>query len=269
MNGNTGIQPTVELATTNGNGFYPYPVMYGNGGGFGNGGFFGGDGIWAIVLLALLFNNGGWGGFGGNGIGNQVATTDFVATQNVQNRLGDLSTQMCNCCSDINSNVSNGFYNTATNMCNLRSDILTGNMSLSNQILDSKYANAIGDCNTQRDILVQTTQLENQLGMTSLQGLARLDSCCCDIKNAIREDGEQTRALITQNTIQDLRDRLTAAKDVISDREQTDTILSRLQPTPIPSYVVTSPYQSIFTPTFGFNNGGCGCNGNYYGTNII
>ena len=32
MNG-SGIQPTVELATTNGaNGFaYPYPVMYGNG----------------------------------------------------------------------------------------------------------------------------------------------------------------------------------------------------------------------------------------------
>lgn len=43
MNGGNGIQPTVELATTNGNGFYPYPVMYGNGGGFGNG-FFGGDG---------------------------------------------------------------------------------------------------------------------------------------------------------------------------------------------------------------------------------
>ena len=31
---NNGIQPTVELATNNGS--YPYPVMYGNGGGFGN-----------------------------------------------------------------------------------------------------------------------------------------------------------------------------------------------------------------------------------------
>ena len=71
MNG--GIQPTVELATNNGNGYgYPYPVMpmmYGNNG-FGNSGFFGGDGIWAIVLLALLFN-GGWGGFGG---GNRYGT---------------------------------------------------------------------------------------------------------------------------------------------------------------------------------------------------
>jgi hypothetical protein len=52
---NNGIQPTVELATNNGNG-YAYPVMpYGSG--FGSGFGFGGDGIWAIVLVALLFGN--------------------------------------------------------------------------------------------------------------------------------------------------------------------------------------------------------------------
>ena len=255
MNGSNGITPTVELATTNG--AYPYPVMYGNGGGFGNG-FFGGDGIWAIVLLALLFN-GGWGnGFGGNWGGNNLATTDFVSSEftqrdisqlsnTVTSQYGNLSTQLCNCCSDINSNISNGFYNTATNLCNLRSDILMGN------------------ANTQRDILLQTTQLENQLGMTSLQGLARLDSCCCDIKSAIKADGEATRALITQNTIQDLRDRLNQAKDIISDREQTDTILSRLQPTPTPAYLVSSPYQSLLSTGI---TSGCGC-GNYYGTNVI
>lgn len=268
MNGSSGITPTVELATTNGNGFaYPYPVMpmYGNGYG-NNGGFFGSDGIWGIILLALLFNN-GWGGFGGNGWGgNNLATTDFVSSEftqrdisqlnnTVTSQYGNLSTQLCNCCSDINSNIANGFYNTANNLCNLRSDVL-----------ENRYASALGFSNTQRDILMQTTQLENQLGMTSLQGLARLDSCCCDIKQAIREDGEQTRALITQNTIQDLRDRLTQAKDIISDREQTDNILSRLQPTPTPAYLVSSPYQSLLNT--GITNG-CGCNGNFYGTNII
>ena len=255
MNGSNGIVPTVDLATNNGG--FAYPVMPYMGG-YGNGnGFFGGDGIWAIVLLALLFNNGGFGGWGNN---NNLATTDFVSSEftqrdisqlsnTVTSQYGNLSTQLCNCCSDINSNISNGFYNTANNLCNLRADMLLGNS------------------NTQRDILMQTTQLENQLGITSLQGLARLDSCCCDIKQAIREDGEQTRALITQNTIQDLRDRLTAAKDVISDREQTDTILSRLQPTPTPAYLVSSPYQSLLNT--GITNG-CGC-GNYYGygSNVI
>lgn len=258
MNGNNGVTPIVDLATNGNN--YPYPFMYGNNG-FGNG-FFGGDGIWAIVLLALLFN-GGWGGFGGN---NQVATTDFVSSEFTQRDISQLATQLCNCCSDINSNISNGFADLSTNLCNVRSDILTGNMGLQNAIQDSKYATALGISNTQRDILMQTTQLENQLGMTSLQGLARLDSCCCDIKSAIKEDGEKTRALITQNTIQDLRDRLASAKDIISDREQTDTLLSKLQPTPTPSYLVSSPYQSLLNPTL---NSGCGCYGNYYGTNII
>lgn len=261
MNGNNGIVPTVDLATNN---TYPYPMMYGNSG-FGNG-FFGGDGIWAIVLLALLFN-GGWGGNGWGGNNNNLATTDFVSSEFTQRDIsqlantttsgfGNLSTQLCNCCSDINSNIANGFYNTANNICNLRGDVL-----------ENRYANQLAECQTQRDILLQTTQLENQLGMTSLQGLARLDSCCCDIKNAIREDGEATRALITQNTIQDLRDRLNAAKDIISDREQTDTLLSRLQPTPTPAYIVSSPYQSLINTGI---TSGCGCGyGNFYGTNVI
>ena len=263
MNGSQGITPIIELATANGNNGFAYPIMpfYGNGYG-NNNGFFNGDGIWALVLLALLFGRNGFGGYG-NG-GDNVATTDFVSSEFTQRDISNLSntvtsgfgnmqTQMCNCCSDINSNIANGFYNTANNICNLRSDVL-----------ENRYANALGFANTQRDVLMQTTQLENQLGMTSLQGLARLDSCCCDIKNAIRADGEQTRALITQNTIQDLRDRLTAANDVISDREQTDTLLSRLQPTPTPSYIVSSPYQSIFNPTgWGYGNG-CGCGNNNY-----
>ena len=80
MNGSNGIQPTVELATTNGgNGFaYPYPIYPMMGGGYSNGGFgsFGADGIWLIVLLALIWGgngNNGWGGFGGNSFDNGYA----------------------------------------------------------------------------------------------------------------------------------------------------------------------------------------------------
>lgn len=72
MNG--GIQPTVELATNQGYGY-----------GYGNGGFFGSEGIWAIVLLALLFNNGWGGGFGGNGF-NNIATTDYISSEFTQKK---------------------------------------------------------------------------------------------------------------------------------------------------------------------------------------
>ena len=57
---NSGITPTVELATTNGTYPYPvYPMMSGFGGNSGFGGF--GDGWFVLILLALLFGN-GWGG---------------------------------------------------------------------------------------------------------------------------------------------------------------------------------------------------------------
>ena len=49
---NSGITPTVELATNNGNsGFYPYPVYPMMGGFGGNNGYgFGGDFIWIILF---------------------------------------------------------------------------------------------------------------------------------------------------------------------------------------------------------------------------
>jgi len=140
VNGNTGITPTVELATTNGNGFYPYPVMYGNGFG-GNGGFFGGDGIWAIILLALLFgwgNNGnGNGFFGNNGFDNGYAwlsngqkeimqnTNNGFNTlqlsndiQDVTNGINSLSSQLCNSTYTINDSIKDGFYGLNTSFLN-------------------------------------------------------------------------------------------------------------------------------------------------------
>lgn len=246
MNGSNGIVPTVDLATNN-----TYPYMNG---GFGSG-FFGGDGIWALVLLALLFGNNGWGGFGGNNGFNNIATTDYISSEFTQRDVN-------NGFQNTNNLISNGFSSAATNLCNVRSDILTGNMGIQNSILDSKYAAAMGDATTQRDVLLQTTQLENQLSTVALSNQAHIDSCCCDIKSLIREDGEKTRALITSNTIQDLRDQLSAAKDVISDQRTATEVVNAIRPFPVPAYPVSSPYVG-----YGYNGGFYG-NG-FYGNTII
>ena len=243
MNGNNGIVPTIDLATNNGNGYYPYPVMYGNG--YGNSGFFGGEGIWALLILALLFGNGGWGGFGGNGI-NNIATTDYISSEFTQRDVN-------NGFQNTNNLIANGFADNATNICNLRSEVL-----------ENRYANQLAECNTQRDILTQTNELNTNLLTTQLNAQAQLDKCCCDIKELIRADGEETRALITQNTIQDLRDRLVAAKDVISDQRTENSIINALRPYPVPAYLTGSPYVGY---GFGFNNGFYG-NG-FYGNTIV
>ena len=257
MNGSQGIVPTVDLATNN---TYPYPIYYGNGNGNG---FFGGDGIWALVLLALLFNGGNGWGFGGNNGYNNLATTDYISSEFTQRDVANLGTNVSNGFQNTNNLISNGFADNATNICNLRSDVLTGNMGLQNSIQDAKFASAIGDTNTQRDILLQTTQLENQLSNVALSNQAHIDSCCCDIKQAIREDGEATRALITSNTIQDLRDKNTQLNAMLSDQ----SVVNQLSPRPIPSYIVSSPYQSIFPYGYGYNGGFYG-NG-FYGNTIV
>ena len=91
--------------------------MYGNGG-FGNSGFgFGSDAIWLIVLLALVWNNNGNGGFlgGNNGFDNGYAwlsngqkeimqnTNNGFDTLHLSNQLegnrdaiNSLSNQLCN-----------------------------------------------------------------------------------------------------------------------------------------------------------------------------
>ena len=252
MNGSTsGVVPTVDLATVGNTYPYAYPMM----GGYGNGGFFGGDGIWAILLIAILFGgfNNGFGGFGGNGW-NNVATTDFVSSEFTQR-------DVTNGTQSVLTALSNGFSDTATNLCNVRSDVLTGNMALQNSILSSS-------CNTQRDILTQTNELntnlltsalgtQGQISNLALSQQAALDKCCCDIEELIRADGDETRALITQNTIQDLRDRLAAANDIISDERTTTNVINSLRPYPVPAYLTASPF-------IGYGNG-FGWNGGFYG----
>jgi hypothetical protein len=98
------------------------------------------------------------------------------------------------------------------------------------------------------------------------QGLANLgyqqQSCCCEINrnidavraeafkntceitNAIHAEGEATRALMTQNTIQELRDELQAAQLQLGNLSQTANIIGALRPFPQPAYITCSPYQA-------------------------
>ena len=111
------------MALTDDSMVMPVTPMYGSGnGGFGNG--FGGDGWW-ILLLFILLGSGGWGngfgGFGGDGglypwmnQSNQIngGFRDQMINDNVteiRSGVNNLSTQLCNCCSDVQMALANGF----------------------------------------------------------------------------------------------------------------------------------------------------------------
>lgn len=246
MNGNsTGIVPTMELASANN---YPYPM-------YNNGGLFGGadNGIWGIILLALLFGNGNFG-WGGNNGWNNVATTDYISSEFTQRDVN-------NGFQNTNNLISSGFADLSTNLCNVRSDILTGNMGLQNSILDSKYAAALGNANTQRDILLQTTQLENQASVNSLNMQSKLDECCCNLRAQGIENTQKILDTLNQNTIDDLRSQVNDLKNTITANGIGTSIVNQVRPYPIPAYPVSSPYVGLY-------NGGFYGNG-FYGNTIV
>lgn len=303
MNGS--IQPTVELATTNGNnGFaYPYPVMYGNGGFGGNNGFLGGDG-WIVLLLLLAFG-GNWGGnngggfFGGNSFDNGYAwlsngqkdimnqTSDGFNSLHLSNQIEGvrdgiygLSNQLCNCCSDMNQTVSNGFYNAEISASNRQ--MANMNQAFNNQIATLQGFNTLGNS-------LDKCCCENRLATAQLTSTVLSENCA---DRAALADGLKDILINQTANTQKILDQLCSDKideknDKIRDLER-QLSMKDLQASQIAqnSFIAQGfanevdqlynrlnncpvPSTPVYgrTPIFTCNNGGCGC-GNY-ATNII
>lgn len=188
----------------------------------GQGGWF-----WIVVLFLFMF------GFGGNGWGNR---NDGALTR------ADL-------CQDFNFNdLQNGVRGIQNGLCDgfyaQNTTMLNGFNSLGNQIAESRYASQNCCCETNRNIdAVRSENYKNT----------------CEVVNAIRADGDATRALINSNTMQNLRDKLTekdqelqTANFHLSQQAQNATLIGALRPFPQPAYITCSPYTAV-------NGFGCGC----------
>ncbi len=294
MNGNSGIVPTVDLATNNNSGFaYPYPVMTG---GFGNGGFggFGGDGaIWLIVLLALIWGNNGNGNggfFGGNSFDNGYAwlsngqkdimtnTNNGFDTLHLSNQLEgtrdgiySLSNQLCNCCSDMQQTVSNGFYNAEISANNRQMADMNQMFNLSSQLANCCCENRLATAN-----LTATVLSENCADRQALSEGVRdiitnqtantqriLDQLCNDKIDAKNEKITDLQREILMKDLQASQIAQTAQLRAGQERE-VDALYDRLSNCPVPS---TPVYGRI--PIFTCNgNNGCGC-GNFTTSQFI
>ena len=295
MNGNTGIVPTVDLATNNNNGYaYPvYPMM--NGYGNNNGGFFGSDGIWAIVLLALLFGNNGWGGFGGfggNSFDNGYAwlsngqkdimnqTSDGFNSLHLSNQIEGvrdgvygLSNQLCNSTSDIVSAVNNGFASAEVSE-NAR-QIANMQQAFNSQISTLQGFNNIGS-------RLDDCCCENRLGIANLTSTVLAENCADReaLSNGIR-DIITSQTASTQRILDQLcQDKIDAKNEKIADLErqlsmadlkasqvaqnafisqgfanEVDALYNRLSSCPVPTTPVYGRTPIFTCPA----NNGCGC----------
>ena len=292
------------MALTDGNGsdlVMPVAPMYGGngGGGFGNSGF-GGDWAWIILLLLLGWgNNGNGNGFGGGyGFGGFAAdgaalypwmNQAEITTQGFQNQLlndnitsirdgvSNLSTQLCNCCSDIQMSLCNGFAGVeqganARQMANmqsvfgLQSAVNQGFNGISSQLADCccenrlasadlKYVIATENCADRaaisdgiRDVITNQTANTQRI----------LDQLCAD---KIDAKNEKIADLERKLTMADLRASQIAQTAEIQRGQvgEVDALYQRLRDCPVPTQPVYGS-QPIFTCPQ--NNCGCGCGGN-------
>ena len=226
MNNTSGIVPTM-------------PINAGDGFGFG------GDGIWALLIFAMIFNN-GWGF--GNGA-NNVATTDYVSSEFTKSAINDLGV-----------NVNGGFARTNDNICDVRQAVYNTGAGISNQVLENRYAGQLSACQTQRDILTQTNELNTNLLTTALQSQSKMDECCCSLRASGIENTQKILDALNQNTIDDLRSQVNDLKNTITANGIGSTIINSVRPYPVPSYLVSSPYTSLYSGFYG--NG-------FYGNTVI
>lgn len=283
MNGS--IQPTVELATNNGNA-YPYPVYPMMGGFGGNGGFGFGDGsaIWIILIIALLGgfgNNGGWGGFGGNSFDNGYAwlsngqkdimnqTSDGFNSLHLSNQIEGvrdgvygLSNQLCNVGNDITSAINTTAYNAEIAAANRQMANMNTAFDLSRQFADCCCENRLGIANLNSTILSENCAdraaladgLKDVLINQTANTQRILDQLCND---KIDAKNEKIADLERQLSMKDLQASQIAQNSFIAQgfANEVDALYNRLSSCPVP----TTPVYGR-TPIFTCNgNNGCGC----------
>ena len=199
----------------------------------GSGMGFGGDGIWALLIFAMIFSGGF--GFGGNRpYPDNLATTDFVSSQFTQRDIQDVNTNLYNGFQNTNNSIAAGFGRTNDNLA-----------YLGNQVLENRYAGQLAACQTQRDVLSQTNEINTNLLTTALQAQAAMDKCCCDIKSQGIENTQKILDAMNQNTINDLRSQVNDLKNTITAANIGTTIINAVRPYPVPSWTVSSPYVSL------------------------
>jgi len=245
---------------TDSNGILTMPVApaYGGygGGGFG-GGMFGADGWWIILLLLVC---GGWGnGFGGFGGGNgaipymmgtntnndvqrgfdqSAIITGITGVNNaVTNGFGDLQTALCSGFAGVNAGIANGFAQSEIAANSRQMADMNQNFALQSQLSQCCCDNRLATCQTQN--IVQNEGALTRLAIQE-QTQAILDKMCQQEIDALKSQNVALQNQVNMLNLAASQSAQTAAL-VADNTAQTQYIVNRVAPYPIPAYTVASP----------------------------
>ena len=232
-----------------------------NSGGFG--GMFG-EGLWAIIILAMLGFGGGYGfggGFGGGGFVNGALTRaelyDGFAIQNIDSAVRGVQQGICDSTYALNNTITNGFHGVDRGLCDIGHQISDCCCTTQRNIDSVRYDMATGFCNLSNTIQNTTRDIiDNQ--NANYRGI--LDFLTNDKIESLRSENQTLKFAASQSAQNAF---ITANQEA-----QTAELIRRLgRDCPIPAYVVPNPNCCYGNPVgIGYGNGyggngncGCGC----------
>ena len=224
--------------------------------GIGNGMFGDNSIIWLLILFILI---GGWNG-GGYGNGNNAIPymMNNTVASDVQrgfdqsaiiSGINGISTGLCNGFSGVQQSLTNGFAqaeiaNNARQMADMQqafanqTAMMQGFNGMQSQFAQCCCDNRLATCQTQN--IVQNEGAATRLAIQE-QTQAILDKMCAQEIETLKQ---QNSNLQTQLNLANLAASQTAqtAALVADNTAQTQYIVNRVAPYPIPSYTVPNPY---------------------------
>ena len=269
-----------------------------DGGNNNNGGFFGNEGLWAVIILAIIF---GWGNYGNgrnggdNGMANYIpylvgtgasgqggadtraALSEGFYQQDTSRSLAGIQSGICSLGYDqlaqmngINANISSGFAGVNSAICQL---------GYQNAQLVNGLERSVANGDNAITLALMQEGNARQAGQTAIQ--TQIASCCCDnklligdLRYTIAQENCATRQAISDTGraimdncnanyrsmmdyfVQDKIASLTAENQTLkfaasqqaqntlltnAMAQQTDVLMTRLNPRAQPAYVVPNP----------------------------
>lgn len=248
-----------------------------NGGGFGN---FGGEGLWAVIILAIIFGWGNYGGFGRGGYGygggtdagainNYVLSSDFSqlsrqisdTTAMTERKLDGIANGICDSTFALNNTIVNGHNAIQSTLCQ-------GFSGLNTALVQQGYETRLGINGVQTQLSDCCCQLKGQLAENKYemaQNFAGLNynmaKNTCDIIQAGKDNTQRIVDIMNANKLEAKNDIIAQQQATISalqlkasQEAQNAYLLNALKPQPSPAFIVPNPnccYNQC-------NCGGCG-----------
>ena len=223
-----------------------------SGGGFGNG--FGGDGWWLILLFLLCggWGNGFGGGFGGgdlypwmnnsqninDGFRDQMLNTSISGIQNsITSGFGDIQTALCGGFAGITNTLNANQMADMERSFSVQSALQNCCCENRAATADLKYTVATEAC---ADRAAISSALRDVIEATQKQTQTILDKMCQQEIDALKAQNLELQNRVNMQNL--AASQVAQTAQLIADNTaQTQYIVNRVAPYPIPAYTVANP----------------------------